>query len=495
MPPALAPNALRLVLRRHGPVPLYRQIATTLRERIATGDLPGGTRLPAERDLARALGVNRTTVVAAYDELEADGLVDCRPGRGTVVSGDFRAGAGPDWDRRLGAAADRWALPLTAEIQDALGDPALIPLAQGEPGPDLWPRAALDRLLRAGSLDRVPMGYPEPHGYPGLREALAARLRDRGVPVGPESIVLVNGSQQGFHLIAQTLLAPGDAAAVERPSYLATTGLLDGAGVRTVSVPVGRDGIDLDALEGALADGRVRALFTIPTCQSPTGATLPEAGRKRLVALATRRRLLVVEDDPFSDLVLDGPAPRSLKAYDTAGTVVSLGTLSKTAAPALRVGWIVAPSPVAEVLARTRLHFDLGGGILSEWVAARWLDSGGYDEHLAWLRSVLAERRAAMLGALERWLGDVATWQVPAGGYHVWCRLEVRASSVAVFREAVRQGVAVVPGAAYRYEPGAPHVRLSFCHAAPAQIAEGVRRLRRAVDRVGRRHPGRAAGG
>ncbi len=486
MPPALAPDALRLSLRRHGRVPLYHQIATGLRERIESGDLPAGTRLPAERELARAVGVNRSTVVAAYDELEAEGLVDCRPGRGTVVSAGRAPGPGPDWARRLGSAADRWELPLLAEIQDALAAPHLIPLAHGEPGPDLWPRDALDRLLRGASLARVPMGYPEPHGYPELREALARRLRGRGITAGPESIVLVNGSQQGFHLITQTLLSPGDAVAVERPSYLGTLRLFDGSGIRTVPVPVGPEGIDLDHLAASLQPG-VRALFTIPTCHSPTGTTLPEPGRQRLVSLAARRRLLVVEDDPFTDLVLDGPAPRSLKAFDTAGSVLTLGTLSKTAAPALRVGWIVAPAPVADVLARTRLQFDLGGGILSEWVAARWLASGGYDEHLAWLRQPLARRRAAMLEALGRWLGGMATWVGPAGGYHVWCRLEVRASSLAVFRAAVRQGVAVVPGAVYRFEPGAPHVRLSFCRAAPGEIAEGVRRLRRAVDRLASR--------
>lgn len=484
MQPAIAPSALRLALRRHASVPLYRQIATVLRERIAGGDLPPGTRLPAERDLARALGVNRTTVVAAYDELEAEGLVDCRPGRGTVVGDGARAAPGPDWDRRLGAAATRWEFPLVREMQDALASPDLVPLAHGEPGPDLWPRKALGRLLRRASLDRVPLGYPEPHGYRGLREVLVDRLRRRGIAVGPESIVLVNGSQQGFHLIAQTLLSPGDAVAVERPSYLGTLGLFAGTGIRPVSVPVGAAGLDFGALEAALGDGRLRALFTIPTCQSPTGTTLGEADRRRLVSLAVRRRLLVVEDDPFGDLVLDGPAPRSLKAYDTTGSVITLGTLSKTAAPALRVGWLVAPAPVAEVLARARLQFDLGGGVLSEWVAAEWLASGGYDEHLTWLRGALAERRAAMLDALERWLGGVATWVAPAGGYHVWCRLDVRAPSVAVFREAVRHGVAVVPGAAYRYEPGAPHVRLSFCHAPPDQIAEGVRRLRRALDRL-----------
>lgn len=483
-------------LDRTSTVPLYKQIVAQIMAGIVAGKYPIGMPLLPERKLAAQLGVNRTTIVAAYRDLVATGRVEARVGHGTWVSAPEmdapNAAPAIAWQTLFTPTAERLRDPAMRDMLAAMYRPGAISFGAGAPAPDLLPldrfREAMETVLHAHGADAFLYGAVA--GWQPLRVELAAWMARGGVHVSPEQIVVLHGSQQGLDFLARLLLEPGDAVVVESPTYLGALRAFRGAGARLLPVPLDESGMRVDFLEQTLLRHRPKFIYTLPTFHNPTGATMPLARRRALLALAARHGVPIVEDDPYGDLRYAGdPVPR-LVALDTAGSVIHLSTMSKIFFPGLRLGWMVAPFPVAEAVTLLRQTSDIHPNSVMQRVLHTFLTRGWLEAHITSLRPMYAARRDAMLVALETMAPPGMTWTHPDGGYYLWCRLPAGVRARALATEAAREGVAFVAGDAFAPDSTARDcLRLNFTGYPEGEITEGVRRLTVALRRLLRDTP------
>lgn len=445
---AMGPAALAELLEgwsRASPGRLSRRLAHRLRSAIRSGLIDGGTRLPPERSLAAALGVSRATVVAALDELRADGLVSSRHGSGTVVAADER---GPEGR----------ATALTF-AEAALADPRAINLAVSAP-PDASALGDL-ALTVADLVSADPAHGYAPGGLRSLRTALAARHTAGGLPTSPDGIHVTNGAQHALALILGAHCRPGDSVAVEDPTYVGLNDVAAGLGLRLLPLPGGPAGPDPDHLVRLCRSRRVRAAVLLPALHSPTGRRLRPPARAALAeALDASPGLLVVEDNTLADLAFRSGRPPSLARLCRRAQVVSVESLSKVAWGGLRFGWLRAsPALLAPVTAR-RGATDIGSPVPSQVLAAALLDR--LDPLIAQRRAVLAQRAATLTRLLKAALPD---WSFPApdGGLSLWVDLGPAVTADRFAETALAHGVAVAPGSsACVARSGDHHLRLCF---------------------------------
>ena len=503
-PPRARPVALNLEPRRERDAPaLYRQIFDATRGAVLTGELAAGDRLPPERDLANRLGVNRTTVIRAYSDLATAGVVEARPGRGTLVRAPTPAtrdqarsaavtsiGArdqGPAWLiglPPLGRANLGPDAGLLSDLAGTSGRPGLISFALGTPSPDVVPRQRLQEELVA-ALDEcgaAGLGYGPVEGLPTLKATIAGRLAQRRVIASPEQVLVVSGATQGIALIAQSLIEPGDEVAVESPTYIGALQTFAAAGARLIGVPVDGKGVRVDLLESVLSRRRIRLLFLQPTHHNPTGTTVPPERREQLLAPSWRYGVPIVEDDAYGELWHEPPDPFPLKASDRHELVIHLSTFSKTVAPGLRVGYVAGPAALVRRLALAKQFSDLNTSALSQLALARFLAAGEYERHLHLVRAIYALRWATMLAALSG-LANIDVSPHSKGGFYLWCRLDGALNARQIVAAAARRGVTLIAGEAFfppgSGAPGDSHrwIRLSFSSASPEAIVEGIARL------------------
>ncbi|MDP9884037.1 DNA-binding transcriptional MocR family regulator [Sinomonas atrocyanea] len=433
----------------HGP--LYSELAERLRLLAVDGRLPDGVRLPAERELAAALGMSRTTVAGAYALLRELGCLKSVRGSGSyVVLPDRPAGAAPDEAGVLDLT--KAAMPAASPVKDCI-------------------RRAADAL--GPELGRS--GY-EVIGLPRLRVAVADHYTARGVPTDPDQIMVTTGVQHGIALVARTLLSPGDRAAVEQPTYPHAMDTLQAARARLVALPVTPAGWDLEAAAAAFRATSPALAYTMPDFHNPTGASLDPAGRERLARLAERHRTVLVADETTALLDISrGPLP-PLAAF--APGSVTLGGLAKLAWGGLRVGWIRAPRAMVARLAQARTSLDLGTPVLEQLVAAELLEC--QDVLVAERRHRLGEGLAALAGALSEHFPDW-TWTAPQGGMSVWADCTPLSSSQLVVAARAR-GVALTAGPRFGMDGAFEHrLRLPFT-ASPQELRQAVAALRDAAS-------------
>jgi DNA-binding transcriptional MocR family regulator len=484
--------------RAQGAAPLYRQIQSGIRGAILNGILGEGMRLQPEREVAAMLGINRTTIMRAYQELADEGLVVARPGRGTLVAerrrdseptGAFRTNDEntPGWLLTLPSFGNGMLGPdpsLLRDIAELSALPDQISFSLGAPGPDLIPISALIMAANA-ELEHAggsALGYGPVEGLPALRESISQHMSSRGVRVSPSEVMIVSGATQGLALAARALLEPGDEVVVEAPTYVGILQTFASTGARLVGVPVDRQGMRLDDLSSILARRRIRLIVVQPTLHNPTNASMPAENRARLIGLAERFGVPILEDDAYGELWRDGSGPLPLRAIDSRGNVIYLGTFSKTLAPALRIGWIVAPRAIIGRFTLAKQFADLQSGSLAQYAVQGFLTSGMYQLHLAHVRAAYNERRYAAINALRE-LSGVQTESGSDGGFYLWCRLPAGIGGRALAASAGRAGVSVLAGEAFypRTSPGSrdgqSYFRLSYASQPPALIRKGVRRL------------------
>lgn len=367
----------------------------------------------------------------------------------------------------------------------ATADPGVISLALGLPCAELFPVAELGRSVeRVLSAEPRALQYAPPLAE--LRALVAELMRERGVRCEPEQVFLTAGAQQGMSLLTRLFVDPGAPVVVEETCYPGFLQAIVPLRPRIVTVPSGPErGLDVDALERALQGGlRPALLYAIPDGHNPLGVSMPPENRRRLVELARRYEFPVVEDDAYGRIGYDDEPRPALRALDPE-RVFHLGSFSKTLAPALRAGWIVAPERYGGLLASLKESTDINTTTLGHRVVADFLARGLFDEHVARLRGEYARRRAAMLAAVERELPAGSRWSVPRAGFFTWVELPGPVDTTALLRVALeRERVAFVPGAAFAAgdaEPANATLRLNFSHGSPESIAEGVARIARAL--------------
>lgn len=471
---------------RNSDEPLYQQIADDIERRISYGEFPPGSLLPSERKLAEQLNVNRSTVILAYSELRALGIIESRTGSGTRVS-KYKWGATPkhtpNWHRYVEGGQFLPNLSFLRRAREALQqDPSLIDFASGELGADLSPVAEINKLIDENHYTHY-LGYDNPQGFYLLREALIDYLQQyRGIHTTESSILVTSGSQQSLYLITQCLLAPGDAVAIEDPSYCYSLPMFQSAGLRLFRLPVDQYGIRPEDVRALYKKHRIKMIFINPNYQNPTGAVLDAQRRIALLNVSSELGLPIVEDDPFSLTAYDGKPPQPLKATDPLGSVLYIGSFSKIAASGLRVGWMVAPHAVVERLADARQQMDFGLSAVPQKVAAQFLKSHYFQPHLECLRTHLLYKRDLLIEALQRELPDLVRFTIPQGGLHLWCKILPAVSDHKLLEEAIRNGVIFIPGSVYGSDAG--YVRFTYARASTDEIATGVSRFATALKAV-----------
>ncbi len=451
-----------------GPAPLNEQLAAGIQHVVERGALPAGTRLPSERQLSGALGVSRTTVVAAYDRLRTAGLLRSRRGSGTVVEAHLieapRAPADevPGWGPELAIAGDGFGV-----AGDAIG------LTIGAfPGPQLiaeeTERAAredLPALLRS-------FGYL-PTGLPALRAAIAAHLTGLGVASSADEVMVTTGAQQAVDILARALVGPDSSVILENPTYSGAIDAFRASGARLTGVPVDDGGIVVDIVRLQAERRRGQLLYVVPSFQNPTGTVMPEHRRRELATLSDEHAMTIVEDLTASYLSYGQPPPAPIGSHDPGGRVITIGSLSKVAWGGLRIGWIRAPREVIDRLGPLKARLDLGSSMLAQAICVRLFDR--FDELRSITRATAAERRLALEEALRERLPSW-TWREPEGGFCLWVRLPA-GDGTAFARVAASHGVIVRPGAGLSVDGSfRDHIRLAFGEDPPT--------LRAAVDRL-----------
>jgi 2-aminoadipate transaminase len=479
-------------LDRAKPVPLARQIEAQLERLIRERLLAPGIKLPATRELAHTLGVNRATVAEAYEELCAAGWTRAHVGQGTFVA-ERAAEATPlpvaaagrasiDWESllsrsaRIIAADDERRRAMT----HAGGASGVISFAGGMPDSALFPTEAFRRVLNAVIRDEGEslLQYYPAGGYPPLRRYLSGYLLRFGLETRPEEILIVNGSQQGFDLIARTLVDAGDTVAIEQPTYPRAMQVFRSFGAQLAPVPWDAAGLRMDVFERVLERQAPKLLYCQPSCHNPTGLTMnPEAAR-RLLQAAARHHVPIVEDGFDGSLQYGARPVAPLKARDRDGLVIYIGTFSKILFPGLRLGWLVAPAPLTERLQAAKQLADLHTSALIQAAVHRFCERRLLDRHIARAAVEYGRRRSLLLAALRRRMPADVTWTEPQGGFSMLLTLPPELGAAALLPRAVERGVAFTPGDVFFADSGGERtLRLSFSAVAGGRIDEGVRRL------------------
>ncbi|QBD79219.1 PLP-dependent aminotransferase family protein [Ktedonosporobacter rubrisoli] len=489
--PLFTASARSLIqLDRNSGIPLYRQISDALRAAISAGDLTPGMRLPTERALAQELGVNRTTVMNAYNELASEGLIAGHVGRGTLVKRGYFSQDEDSFEQDtpawlLGLAAGEGAVlgpdaRVLSELVATGGYREVISLASGTPPKELLPAEQLQTIFMEGlsGAREEALGYVPVEGLLSLRRGLAARMRRRGVNVDLQNILILSGSTQGLGLIGRFLLNPGDEVVAELPTYIGAIQTFRALGARVIGVPIDSEGMRVDLLESVLSRRNPRLIYTQPTFQNPTGASMSQERRRRLLLLARRYQVPIIEDDPYGELYFDGKEPQPLKALDSRDYVLYLSTFSKMLAPGLRVAWLAAPEPMISRISLHKQVFDLNTNAIGQWAVTEFLRRDLMDGHLVMLRERYRQRRDAMLQAIKTYWPAGIRVNYPHGGFHLWCRLPGDLRARSLVREAAQERVAFLIGEPF-YTDGSGHnyIRMSFAAPAEEQIEEAVRRI------------------
>jgi GntR family transcriptional regulator / MocR family aminotransferase len=472
-----------------GSSPVFARIARAVSDDIARGRLVAGQRLPGTRSLADSLGVHRNTVVAAFEELAAQGWVESRAAQGTFVAGvpdsshrtrvaRTRPGSVPR-DPGFVLRGDAPAVPASPER------PGVLLLAGGRPDARLFPSELLARAYRRALRlhGREVLDYGDPRGEPTLRAAIAAMLAElRGIAAHADDVLVTRGAQMAFWLVARTMLAPGDRVAVEGYGYPPAWQALRDTGATLCPVPVDAGGISVEAVEALAEDGGLRAVYVTPHHQLPTMATLLAARRLRLLELARQHRFAVIEDDYDNEFHYDGRPVLPLASMDASGSVVYVGTLSKVLAPGLRAGFVVAPRAVLGRMAAHRAILDRQGDRAMERAIAELMEEGEVQRHVWRTRRVYQERRDVLAHALRSRLGGVVELDVPPGGLALWARVAKSVDVDAWAARAEQGGVMFQPGRLFAFDGKRMQAaRFGFARLDEKELVEAVKRLEAAL--------------
>ncbi|MGX1746018.1 MULTISPECIES: MocR-like pyridoxine biosynthesis transcription factor PdxR [unclassified Brevundimonas] len=470
--------------------PLFINLAGSVIREIERGRLKPGDRLPGTRALARTLGVHRNTVDAAYQELVLQGWLTAEASRGTFVARDLPDLGTQNWGARPAAAA-RLASPLP-QTRPA---PPPMQFSDGAPDARLMPGLELARAFRrsltGAELKSLP-GYGDPRGAPSLRTALARYLSaERGLTVGADDILITRGSQMALFLAA-AVLNPGDAIAVEDPGYPLAWKAFRAAGARVVGAPVDTQGLDVEQLEALLTrDPTIRAVYVTPHHQFPTTVTLGAGRRLRLLEMARRHGLILIEDDYDHEYRFEGRpvlplAARALNQGGDQDRIIHIGSVSKLLSPVVRIGYATGAPDLIQAMTARREAIDRQGDLPLERALARLIDDGDLGRHARKARKIYEQRRDLLCTEIAARLDDAVAFDRPAGGLALWLRVNPDIDAAAWAAEAERSGLILTHGRQLQLEPGpkgcaaANAFRIGFASLDGTELVRAVDRLKAA---------------
>jgi 2-aminoadipate transaminase len=474
-------------------VPLYIQLRDQLRALVHAGDLRPGDRIPASRELATLLGVHRTTVANAYAELESEGLIQGHVGRGTFIKGNgnglkitppappvLNGGNGIRWELLFADERGEEVLSrLTASApQDSLSFVMARPAEEYFPVEEL--QNCVNAVLRREATEVLNLGPSD--GYAPLKEALLQVLRHEGISAKDENLLITDGCQQSLDLISKAFVRPGDSVILENPTYPGAVAIFHGARARCLAVPMRTQaepgsalGVDLEALEATLAANRVKLIVLTPDFQNPTGTSMPLASRRKVLELAARHQVPIVEDHIYARLHAREERIPSLKQLDRSDLVIHIDSFAKVAFPGLRVGWVVAPAIAVERLRQVKQTTDLHTDQLAQATLAEFLRRGLFTKHLTKMRRIYASRLVALDEALRKNMPEGTRWTRPDGGMCLWLELPPGFDASELLIHAKERSVLFAPGRYFYVQNPLPNtLRLAFAGLDEKQIARGV---------------------
>jgi DNA-binding transcriptional MocR family regulator len=458
--------------------PIYKQLADFIESGISDGTFSPDEPLPSERVLAKELEVNRSTVVAAYDEMESKGLIKRTRGSGTTISKDIWGLTKkriPSWNRYIEAGSFLPNLPVNQRIRQEMTKHQLINLASGELAKDLFPMESLRTILSNRSFIGS-LGYDHPQGNITLRETITEHVRkDRNIHTNASSILITSGAQQAIHLVVQCLLKPGDSVILEDPSYHFTLPIFQSAGIKIYPLPVGNFGFNPDDLVALVKKHQIKMIFMNPAFQNPTGVSLDDHRKKFILDISSKYGIPIIEDDPYSLIPYTGEDVSSLKSMDTNGNVLYISSLSKIVASGLRIGWVIGPERVIERLSDAKQQIDFGHSSFTQWIANDFLNSKEFDVHIKNLRIQLEKRKSQIVNSLNVYLKNQVDFHIPEGGIHIWVKLNRDVNDTQLLEASIKRGIIYTPGYTLGSEKG--YVRFTYARENEEHIDEGIKRF------------------
>lgn len=476
--------------RRPGGAPVYVQIAHGLVAEIRRGRLIAGEVLPGSREMAEELGVNRKTVVVAYDELVAQGWLTSRGTKGTFVSAKLpepkgrptRSGLDGPRSRGEGPQFSRLAPPM--DIPVLFPRPGLLSLDDGTPDTRLFPAESFARAYRSamtigGKVGKL--GYGDPRGSPNLRGAISRMLNvDRGLATTPDRVCLTRGSQMAIYLVSRIMIRNGDGVVVDDLTYPPAREAFRAAGANILRVHVDDDGTDMDSLEKTCRRHRVRLVYLTPHHHFPTTVLLNPDRRLRLLGLASQFGFTIVEDDYDHEFHFQHQPLLPLASFDP--LVLYIGSMSKLLSPSLRLGYISAPEKFIERAAQEICLIDRQGDPVTEDAVAELVESGEVRRHANRVLKIYAARREKLAVMLRAELGDAVDFRLPDGGLAFWLTFAISSHLDRLEQNAPKHGLQFLPSRSFAAKEDGPRgIRVGFAGLDDAGIRDAVRRMKAAI--------------
>jgi DNA-binding transcriptional MocR family regulator len=472
---------------------IVRQIINLIEDKV----LHEGSHMPPTRQLADSLGVNRTTVVKAYEELWALGYFESTPGSYTKVrkrkeikSFQTQDPESPDrWSSFFGDRASDISTSLN-KLRDYSSpiDEGVIDFGRLEPDIRLieskWMSASIKEQL--SDPETGVFGYCHPRGFEPLRRSIVSHMKMHYIFSKDENILITNGSQNSLQLVFQAYIKKDDIVVVERPTYSMVIPLIKFFGAKCIEIPLTPSGLDVDKFEKVIQKNKVKLIYVMPTFQNPTAITMSQEKREKLLSLCEKNNIIIIEDSIEEEMKYFGKTHLPIKSMDTNGIVIYLGTFSKILAPGLRTAWIMADKECIAQLTTLKFNFDISSNTLSQVLLYRYCSSGYYELHIRKLMRAFRKRMLATLKALKTYLPrDYATWIEPLGGFILWLKLEVKSNNFDIVPHFLNFGIRVTDGKSFFYSPSDDtYIRISISKCNELEIEEGIKRMALALKEI-----------
>lgn len=459
----------------------YERLVEELEQKISNGTYKIGEKLPSIRDYHKQQSLSISTIYKAYVELEMMGLIEARPKSGYYVSGFTKTLKEPTFSLKKSPPLKVDLASIVHTVHQAISDDRMLPLGGLVIAPELLPYKQFSQILKGISADMMKslLVYALPEGNVELRRQVAMRTVGIEGGVNPDDIIITNGCMEALALALQVVVKPGDTVIIERPTFFVVLQLLEEMGIYVIEIPTDPiTGMDMAALKKTVETNKVDACITMPNFQNPLGALMPDSRKRELVEFMNSKDIPTIEDDIYSELYFGEAKPLSLKRFDKKDLVITCSSFSKTLAPGLRVGWVNPGRRFKDRIQKLKTGLSVATSSLDQFILAEFLSGGGYDRHLRVLRTQVRKQVRATAQAVQNYFPEKTRLMIPQGGAFLWVQLPEGIDSVALYWEALKHNIAILPGKVCSVSPlFGNHVRLSCGYPVTDAILEGIRTL------------------